>query len=72
MVINDSIIKKCYNFSLFNIVDKILELSFKHSFTKKYYYKRYYFIQFYRLNKLELKKDLDLIDDNNKPLMVIM
>jgi predicted O-linked N-acetylglucosamine transferase (SPINDLY family) len=76
MVINDSIIKICYNFSLFNIVDKILELSFKHSFTsKEYYYTKKLSILFYtnsigKLNKLELKKkDLELIQNYNKPLM---
>jgi predicted O-linked N-acetylglucosamine transferase (SPINDLY family) len=76
MVINDSIIKICYNLNLFNIVDKILELSFNHSFTaKEYYYTKKLSILFYtnsigKLNKLELKKtDLDLIKNDNKPLM---
>ena len=76
LIINDSIIKKCYNLSLFNTVDKILELSFKHKFTaKEYYYSKKLAILFYtnsigKLNKMELKeKDLDLIEDDNKPIM---
>lgn len=63
MLINDSIMKKCYNKSLFYLVDDIIEILYKHKhLDSEYYFTKKLSILFYtrklgNLKKIKLKKE---------------
>jgi predicted O-linked N-acetylglucosamine transferase (SPINDLY family) len=74
MVINDFIIKKCYDKSLFYVVDDIIEILYKHKhLDSEYYYSKKLSILFYtrrigQLNNIKLKNE-DLNNNNMLPLI---